>query len=282
MTDSSNPTAQIIPFARERQALQQQAEEDAEKPINWLKRPNIGTQPFHHFCSVIERGDIERRIHSAQISVADGGIKLDGRRNKARLAQVLELGPGRWVMWGRQPAEVEKDAIVYVKERTIPFRMLLRKQNHFFIAMDSILATLDVENLRLRPVGQNIVTREVEERERIAVMGDLPFHVGHTSGVDKKGSEADDVGCNTRRVEEVVAVGPGKFGGYTPVLVPDPGSVLGAKIEMRPYWETLDVKVGDLIVFTDMARPTTITLAGKNYSVLEFDHAVCSVLDQAV
>lgn len=280
MTDSN--ITQIAPYQREREAQLAVDAKLEERPINWLETPSIPTDPQHHFCSVIERGDIERRLHSSHIAVHDGGIKLDGRRNKARLVQVLETGPGRWVQGGRQPAEVARGEICYVKERTIPFRMMLRRQNHFFIAMDSILATLDVENLRLRPVGQMIVTREVEERARIAVMGDLPFHVGHTSGVEKKGAEADDVGCNTRRIEEVVAVGPGKFGGFKQELHQDPEEPLGVKIVNVPYWETPDVKPGDLIVFSDMARATDITIAGRNYSVFEYDHSICCVLDQAV
>lgn len=281
MTDS-NTGAQIVPFQRERELIAQQEADLAGKPIDWKEKPSIPTKPKHHFCSVIERVDVERRIHSSQISVADGGIKLDGKRNKARLVQVLETGPGRWVQGGRQPAEVAPDQICYVKERTIPFRMLLRRQNHFFIAMDSILATLDVENLKLRPVGQMIVTREVEERARIAVMGELPFHVGKTFGVEKQGAEADDIGCNTRRIEEVVAVGPGKFGGFKAELHADPEAPLGVKLVNVPYWETPDVEVGDLIVFSDLARATTITLAGKNYSVFEYDHSICGILDQAV
>jgi hypothetical protein len=282
MEDSSNTGTQIIPFAREREAQLAIDAKLQEQGINWKQKPSIPTDPQHHFCSVIERGDIERQMHSSHVAVHDGGIKLDGRRNLARLVQVLETGPGRWVNGGRQPCEVARDDIAYVKERTISFRMMLRRQNHFFIAMDSILATLDVENLRLRPVGQMIVTREVEERSRIAVMGDLPFHVGKTMGLDKKGSEADDIGCNTRRIEEVVAVGPGKFGGFKQELVADPGSPLGMRLTNTPYWETPDVKPGDLIVFSDMARATSITIAGRTFSVFEYDHSICCVLDQAV
>lgn len=253
--------------------------DDRFKGIDWARRPKMPTKPYHHYCSVIERGDIEERMHSSTLAVYDPGIKLDGKRNKTRLVQVIKTGPGRWVQGGRQPAEVTEDSLVYVREKTIPFRLHLRSENQFFIAMDSILAELDPINLKLRPVGQMVVTREVEERERVAVMGDLPFHIGHTSGLEKRGAEADDVGCNTRRVEEVVAVGPGKFGGFKPKLVIGES---GIQLDNEPYWETPDCKVGDLIVFTDMARPTTICLAGVNYSVFEFDHSVCAVLDQAV
>lgn len=237
--------------------------------------------PSHHFCSVIPRPDIEEKLHSSVIDVFDAGIKLDGRRNRARLAEVLACGPGRWVPPGeRQPREVSPGQLIYIKERTISFRLHLRRYNHFFIAMDAAMAELDRENLRLRPLGQFIVTRPVEDRARVAIMGDLPFHVGHTSGVEKPGQEADDAGCNTTRIEEVVAVGPGKFGGYRQKLVRR-ASDLEIAIVTEPWWETPDCKVGDLVVFTDMARPTSITLAGRQYTLFEYDHQICSVLDEA-
>lgn len=242
-------------------------------------KPAIPTQPFHHFCSVIERCDIEEKLHSSVIDVVDPGLKLDGRKNRARLCQVLELGHGRWVDGARQPQEVSKDALVYVKERTVPFRLHLRKQNHFFVPMDGIMAELDQVNLRLRPVGQFIVTREHDERKRVAIMGDLPFFVGETVGIDKKGAEADDIGCNKTRIEEVVAVGPGKFGGFRPKLVRKGDEWL---TDYEPWWETIDCKPGDLVTFTDMARPTEITIAGRKYTLFEFDHSICAVLDQAV
>ncbi len=235
---------------------------------DWTLKPAIQTAPHHHFCSVLERGDIEERLHSSTIDLYDGGIKLDGRKNRAKLVEVIAVGPGRWVPGGRQPREVEVGMLCYVKERTIPFRLHLRKQNHYFIPMDGVMAELDHLNVRLKPRGQYVMTREVEERSRIAIMGDLPFHVAKTFGVEKKGEEADDVGCNKTRIEEVVAVGPGKFGGFKP--------------DGSPYWETPDVKAGDLIVFTDMARPTDITLAGKKFTFFELDFAVCTVLDQAI
>lgn len=286
--------------------------------IEWGTKPNIQTAPYHHFCSVLERGDIEEKLHSSTIDVFTSGMKLDGVRNKSRLCEVLAIGPGRWVRGGRQPAEVAPGQFVYVRERTVPFRLLLRKQNHFFVAMDAIMAELDRENVRLRPVGQFVVTREVEDRARVAIMGDLPFHVAKTFGVDKKGSEADDVGCLKTRFEEVVAVGPGRFGGWmqrieanpeaardVPRLVQydpegpgaDPvfrpymtASTDGPSYEppcpwrlvTEPYWETPDCKPGDLIVFSDLARPTEITLAGRKYTLFEFDHSICAVLDGAV
>jgi co-chaperonin GroES (HSP10) len=252
--------------------------------IDYTVKPAIPTQPQHHFCSVIERCDIEEKLHSSVIDLYDSGIKLDGRKNRARLVQVLAVGHGRWVHGGRQPPEVAVDQIVYVKERTVPFRLHLRKQNHFFVAMDAIMAELDQVNLKLRPVGQFIVTREVDERARVAVMGDLPFHIGATPGTDKSGSEADDIGCNKTRIEEVVAVGPGRFGGFIPKL--RRGKVGTNEedwvMENEPYWQTPDVKPGDLVVFTDMARPTSITLAGRKYTLFEYDHNICTVLDQAV
>lgn len=252
--------------------------------IEWGTKPNIQTAPYHHFCSVLERGDIEEKLHSSTIDVFTSGMKLDGVRNKSRLCEVLAIGPGRWVRGGRQPAEVAPGQFVYVRERTVPFRLLLRKQNHFFVAMDAIMAELDRENVRLRPVGQFVVTREVEDRARVAIMGDLPFHIAKTFGVDKKGGEADDVGCLKTRFEEVVAVGPGRFGGYVqklrrgdPMICEDEWIVVN-----EPYWETPDCKPGDLIVFSDLARPTEITLAGRKYTLFEFDHSICAVLDGAV
>ncbi len=253
-------------------------------PIQWGERPRIMTAPYHHFCSVIERGDIAENLHSATIATPDPGIKLDGKRNKVRLVEVTACGPGRWVPGGRQPAEVATGDLCYVKERTIPFRLHLRKQNHFYIPMDGILATLDRDNVRLRPAGQFVMTREVDERARVAVMGDLPFHIGKTMGLDKKGEEADDVGCNKTRIEEVVAVGPGKFGGYRQRVREgaddrcEPPWVL----ESDPYWETPDCKPGDLVVFTDIARPVEITLAGRKFTLFEFDHAVAGILDRAI
>lgn len=237
------------------------------------------TAPSHHFCSVTPRPDIEARLHSSVIDVYDAGIKLDGRRNRARLVEVLAIGPGRWVSGERQPADVSPGQLVYIKERTVSFRLHLRKQDHFFIAMDAVMAELDRENLRLKPLGQFILTRPVEERARVAIMGDLPFFVGHTAGVEKQGQEADDIGCNTTRIEEVVAVGPGRFGGFRPVLKDfDWGS---PRIEQEPWWETPDCKPGDLVVFTDMARPTSVTLAGRQFTLFEYDHNICSVLDEA-
>jgi co-chaperonin GroES (HSP10) len=274
---------------------------DLRPPVDWTKKPVLRTAPFHHFCSVIERGDIEETLHSSRITVYDSGIKLDGKRNQARLCEVLEAGPGRWVAGGRQPAEVSRGQIVYVKERTVPFRLHLRRQNHFFVAMDAVMAELDRENLKLRPVGQFVVTREwgdslalpgtsVEERVRRAIMGESNLHFGKTFGVEKKGSEADDVGCLKTRYEEVVAVGPGKFGGFVQRIEANSDAFWsnGApppcpwRIVTEPYWETPDCKVGDLIVFSDLARPTEITLAGRKYTLFEFDHSICAVLDQAV
>ena len=235
------------------------------------------TAPSHHFCTVTPRPDIEEKLHSSVIDVYDAGIKLDGRRNRGRLVEVLAIGPGRWVSGERQPADVSPGQLCYIKERTVSFRLDLRKQSHFFVAMDAIMAELDRENLRLKPLGQFIVTRAVEERARVAIMGDLPFHVASTPGTGKAGQEADDIGCNTTRIEEVVAVGPGRFGGFRPVLKDfDWGS---PEITHEPWWETPDCKPGDLVVFTDMARPTTITLAGRSYTLFEYDHNICSILD---
>ena len=256
----------------------------AQESPDWGVKPAIRTQPFHHFCEVMERGDVEANLHSSAITVYDAGIKLDGKRNRSRLCEVTAIGPGRWVQGGRHPAEVAVGQLVYVKERTVPLRLHLRKQNHYFIAMDAVMAELDPVNVKLRPVGQYVVTREVDERARVAVMGALPFHLGKTFGVEKKGGEADDVGCNKTRIEEVVAVGPGKFGGFVSRL--RRGIVNACEdewvIEQEPYWETPDCKPGDLIVFTDLARPTEITLAGRKYTLFEFDHSVCCVLDQAI
>lgn len=237
--------------------------------------------PSHHFCSVIPRPDIEEKLHSSVIDIFDAGIRLDGRRNRGRLVEVLACGPGRWVPPGeRQPAEVAPGQLCYIKERCISFRLHLRKYDHLFLAMDAVMAELDRENLRLRPLGQFIVTREVADRARVAIMGDLPFHVGTTSGVEKQGQEADDIGCNTTRIEEVVAVGPGKFGGYRQRLV---RRAVDHELTLitEPWWETPDCKPGDLVVFTDIARPTTITLAGRKYTLFEYDHQICSVLDEA-
>lgn len=249
----------------------------------WRRKPKVPTEAFHHYASVIERGDIEEVMHSQRIDVFEAGVKLDGKRNKTRLVQVLGVGPGRWVpnSGGRQPAEVEVDQLCYVKERTIPFKVHFRGENQFFIAMDAIMAELDTKTLNLRPLGQHIITKSAEDREQLAVMGASPILLPGTPalGVDKRGQEADDIGCNTRRIEEVVAVGPGKFGGYVPELGHGPNGEL--KLTMVPYWETPDCKVGDLVVFTDMARPTTITIAGRNFTAFEFDHTICGVLDPA-
>jgi len=257
--------------------------------FDWHVKPAIQTAPHHHFCSVIERGDIEATLHSSLLTVFDEGIKLDGRKSRPKLVEVLAVGPGRWMQGGRQPREVEVGAIVYVKERTVPFRMHLRKQNHFYIPMDGIMAELDRDNVRLRPLGDYVMTREVEERHRVAVMGDLPFHVGRTMGVEKKGDEADDIGCNKIRIEEVVAVGPGKFGGYRQKLRVNKtdhyelGSyVQDIELQSEPYWETPSVKPGDLVAFSDMARPCEITLAGRKYTLFTMDFSVCTVLDQAI
>lgn len=256
----------------------------AQESHDWGVKPAIRTQPFHHFCEVMERGDVEANLHSSTITLYDAGIRLDGKRNRSRLCEVTAIGPGRWVQGGRQPAEVAVGQLVYVKERTVPLRLHLRKQNHFFIAMDAVMAELDAVNVRLRPVGQYVVTREVDERARVAVMGALPFHLGKTFGVEKKGEEADDVGCNKTRIEEVVAVGPGKFGGYVQKLerVEDGMGKSDWHLFTDPYWETPDCKPGDLVVFTDLARPTEITLAGRKYTLFEFDHSICCVLDQAI
>lgn len=241
----------------------------------WQRKPKVRTVPYHHYASVIERGDIDTIMHSSSIDVFDSGVKLDGQRNKTRLVQVVAIGPGRWCQGGRQPAEVGNDALCYVRERTIPFRVHFRGENQFFIAMDAIMAALDTETLKLRPTGQHIVTRSAEQREQLAVMGNsgLILPGRPALDVDKRGAEADDVGCNTRRIEEVVAVGPGKFGGFVPTL--EDGA-----IKMVPYWETPDCKVGDLVVFTDMARPTSVTIAGQSYTIFEFDQTVCGVLDK--
>lgn len=242
---------------------------------DWGQAPRILTAPHHHYCEVFQRPDIERTLHSSVIGVEEGSLKLNGRNNRARLCQIVANGPGRWVHGGRQPAEVAAGQLVYVKERTIPFRIHLRKQDHYYVAMDAVMAELDQVNLRLRPVGQFIVVKEVEERARKAVMGDLPFHMkGGALDIEKKGAEADDIGCNTYRFGEVVSVGPGKFGGFLPHLEDDP-----LRIEMRPYWETIDCKAGDLVIFTDLARPTEITIAGRKLVLFEWDHSVCSVLD---
>lgn len=255
-----------------------------EDESDWGVKPRIGTRPFHHFCEVMQRPDVEKRLHSSALTVAEPNIKLNGKSNQARLCEVISTGPGRWVTGGRQPAEVAPGQLVYVKERTIPFRLHLRKQDHYYVAMDAVMAELDQENLRLRPVGQFVVTREVDERARVAVMGSLPFHIGKTFGVEKKGSESDDVGCNKHRIEEVVAVGPGKFGGFVQRFVEfrDDAGRTEMRLVTEPYWETPDCKPGDLIVFTDLARPSEITLAGRKFTLFEFDHSVCAVLDQAI
>ena len=265
-------------FAGRIQEADEERAEAASKAVDERPPVNIRTTPFHHFCSVLERPLIEKRLHSSVIDVYDPGIKLNGVGRRARLVEVVEVGAGRWVNGGRQPAEVERGQLCYVKENTIPFRMLLRKQNHFYVAMDSIMAEVDPINLKLRPVGDWIVTREVEERARVAVMGDSPFHIGQTPGTGKDGSEADDIGCNKTRFGEVVAVGPGRFGGFIPKLEYDAESTLGFRLVQEPYWQTIDCKVGDLIAFSDMARPTDITLAGKKYTTFEFDHSICAVL----
>ena len=254
----------------------------AAHDIDWHAKPAIQTEPHHHFCSVLERGDIEERLHSSMIDVFDGGIKLDGRKNRPRLVEVIAVGPGRWVQGGRQPREVEVGAVVYVKERTVPLRMHLRKQNHYFVPMDGIMAELDRVNMRLKPLGDYVMTREVEERHRVAVMGELPFHVGKTFGVEKKGDEADDIGCNKTRIEEVVAVGPGEFGGFVQNLRHGKEGEPEWVLENTPWYKTPSVKPGDLIAFTDMARPCEIVLAGKKFTLFTMDFSVCTVLDQAV
>jgi co-chaperonin GroES (HSP10) len=264
----------------------------AAPDIDWSLKPAIQTDPAEHLCSVLERGDIEEKVHSSKIDVFDGGIKLDGRKNRPRLVEIIAVGPGRWHQGGRQPAEVSVGQIVYVKERTIPFRMHLRKQNHYFIPMDGVMAELDRVNVRLKPLGNYVMTREVEDRARVAIMGDLPFHVGKTFGVDKKGEEADDIGCNKTRIEEVVEVGPGEFGGFNPVVIdteaePAPAGVtlLGSgrfRTALLPWYKTPDVKPGDLIAFSDMARPCEVTLAGRKFTFFTLDFRVCTVLDQAV
>ena len=239
--------------------------------------------PSHHFCSVIPRPDIEEKLHSSLIDVYDAGVKLDGRRNRGRLVEVRAIGPGRWCPPGeRQPPEVQPGQLVYVKERTISFRLHLRKSDHLFIAMDAVMAELDREQLRLRPLGQFIMTRAAEERARVAIMGNSGLFVGTTMGVEKRGQEADDVGCNTTRIEEVVAVGPGKFGGYRPVLRAVEDGFMGEReLAHEPWYETPDCRPGDLVVFTDMARPTEITIAGRKFTLFEYDHQICSVLDEA-
>ena len=279
----------------------------ASPDIDWTVKPAIRTEPHHHFCSVLERGDIEKKLHSSMIDVYDAGIKLDGSRNRPRLVEVIAVGPGRWVPGGRQPREVEVGAVVYVKERTVPLRLHLRKQNHYFVSMDGIMAELDRVNVRLKPLGDYVMTREVEERHRVAVMGELPFHVAKTFGVEKKGDEADDIGCNKTRIEEVVAVGPGEFGGFRQRLVtrgegerlaPGYGAALHCKTQAEadaltgyrehielvdePWYKTPSVKPGDLIAFTDMARPCEIVLAGKKYTLFTMDFSVCTVLDGAI
>jgi hypothetical protein len=249
-----------------------------EDTSDWGIAPRILTRPHHHYCEVFERPDIEAKLHSSALTMAEGSMKLNGRGNRARLCQVLTNGPGRWVHGGRQPAEVAPGQLVYLKERTVAFRVHLRKQNHYYVAMDAVMAELDQQNVRLRPVGQFIVVRETEERARQAVMGDLPFFMhGGAMDLEKKGAEADDIGCNTYRFGEVVSVGPGKFGGFTPHIAKDNWGE--PTIQMKPYWETIDCQVGDLVVFTDLARPTEITLAGRKFVLFEWDHSVCSVLD---
>ena len=254
----------------------------ASPDIDWTLKPAIQTEPAEHLCSVLERGDIEETVHSSAITVYDGGIKLDGRKNRPRLVEIIAVGPGRWCQGLRQPPEVSVGQVVYVKERTIPFRMHLRKQNHFFIPMDGVMAELDRVNVRLKPLGNYVMTQEVDERARVAIMGSLPFHVGKTFGVDKKGEEADDIGCNKTRIEEVVAVGPGEFGGYLPQL--RRGDLTKAEPEwvmtQEPWYKTPDVKPGDLIAFSDMARPCEVTLAGRKYTFFTLDFRVCTVLDR--
>jgi co-chaperonin GroES (HSP10) len=256
----------------------------AAPDIDWTTKPAIQTEPHHHFCSVLERGDIEKSLHSAVIDVYDAGIVLDGRKNRPRLVEVIAVGPGRWVPGGRQPREVEAGAIVYVKERTVPLRLHLRKQNHYYVPMDGIMAELDRVNVRIKPLGDYVMTREVEERHRVAVMGELPFHVAKTFGVEKKGDEADDIGCNKTRIEEVVAVGPGEFGGFIQTLRRGIESACEPEwvLENTPWYKTPSVKPGDLIAFTDMARPCEIVLAGKKYTLFTMDFSVCTVLDQAI
>lgn len=270
----------------------------AAPDIDWHAKPAIQTEPHEHFCSVLERGDIEEKLHSSHIDVFDAGIKLDGRKNRARLVEVIAVGPGRWVQGGNQPREVSVGMLVYVKERTVPFRMHLRRQNHYYVPMDSVLAELDHVNVRLQPLGNFGMTREqgetlagaqVEERVRKAIMGDLPFHVGKTMGVEKKGEEADDIGCNKTRIEEVVAVGPGEFGGFVPCIIdtesepiPEDRTVIGRgrfRTVLEPWWKKPRMKPGDIVAFTDMARPTEVTLAGRKYTFFTLDFSVCTVLD---
>jgi co-chaperonin GroES (HSP10) len=253
-----------------------------EDDSDWGLAPRILTRPHHHYCEVFERPDIEATLHSSALTVAEGSMKLNGRGNRARLCQVLANGPGRWVHGGRQPAEVAPGQLVYLKERTVAFRVHLRKQNHYYVAMDAVMAELDQQNVRLRPVGQFIVVREDEGRARKAVMGDLPFHIhGGAMDLEKKGAEADDIGCNTYRFGEVTAVGPGKFGGFIQQLRRGIPNMCEDEwvLENKPYWETIDCKVGDLVIFTDLARPTEITIAGRKHVLFEWDHSVCSVLD---
>jgi len=240
----------------------------------------IRTAPFHHFVSVLERPLVEERLHSSRLTMVAPGIRLDGARNQARLVEIIEVGPGRWLPGGHQPVEVSVGMMCYVKERAIPFRVNLRQQDHFYVAADCIMAELDIDNLKLRPVGDWIVVRENEERARIAVMGDLPFHLGQVTGTGKDGQEADDIGAIRTRMGEVVAVGPGRFNGFQPRIVIDQGSPIGFRIDQQPMWQTPGCKVGDLILYSCIARPTNVTLAGKVYTLLEFDHAVCGVADE--
>ena len=270
----------------------------AAPDIDWHAKPAIQTEPYGSLCSVLERGDIEEKLHSSRIDVFDSGIKLDGRKNRSKLVEVIAVGPGDWIDGQRRPREVETGMLCYVKERTIPFRMHLRRQNHYFVPMDQVMAELDHINVRCRPLGAHVMTRElgedgkVEERVRKAVMGDLPFHLAKTMGVDKKGEEADDIGCNKTRIEEVVAVGPGEFGGFIPTIVDlsetalPPDTVAHGQGRFRtvlqPWYKTPQVKPGDLIAFSDMARPCEVTLAGRKYTFFVVDFSVCTVLDQAV
>jgi len=268
----------------------------AATDIDWTIKPAIQTEPFEHLCSVMERGDIEERVHSSAITMVDSGIRLDGRKNRARLVEVIAVGPGRWVDGAQQPREVDVGMVCYVKERTIPLRIHLRRQNHYFVPMDGIMAELDRVNVRLRPIGNYVMTRElgddgkVEERVRRAIMGDMPFHVAKTFGVDKKGEEGDDIGCNKSRIEEVVAVGPGDFGGYVPTIIdttetpiPAGKTVVGTgrfRTVLEPWYKTPPVKPGQLIAFSDMARPCDVTLAGRKYTFFTLDFGVCRVLDE--
>lgn len=260
---------------------------------DWTIKPAIQTQPHHHFCSVLERGDIEQKLHSSLVDVFDDGIRLDGKRSRSKLVEVIAVGPGDWVDGGHRPREVEVGMLCYVKERAIPFRVHLRKQNHYYIPMDLVMAQVDHINVRAKPLGNHVMTRElgdggiVEERVRKAIMGDLPFHVGKTLGLDKKGEEADDIGCNKTRIEEVVAVGPGEFGGFLQRIDADPDWFQGSarppwRIVTEPWYKTPQVKPGDLIAFSDMARPCDVNLAGKKYTFFTLDFSVCTVLDAAI